>query len=84
MSDWIKIISSIIGSAIGAAFLVWNLLQAHESRLNIMDVRMASQKEIIDTHIKIHETQYESIASKLTEIQVDIGRIQGSRGSIQK
>lgn len=85
MSEWGKIgvtvLCSAIGSAMTAAFLVWNLLQDHETRLQVLDMQLLSVKETVGVHIRWYETQHESIIKKLTEIQVDIGRIQGGRGN---
>lgn len=83
MSEWgkvgITILCSALGSALSASLLVWNLLQDHESKLRVLEVKLLSVKENVDAHVKLHEAQYDFIVKRLTEIQVDIGRIQGER-----
>lgn len=68
MTDWIK----ILGSVGAAAILMWNLVQAHELRIN-------SLEKAVEKHVDAHDTQYRSIQQKLTEIQVDVSRIAGAR-----
>lgn len=83
MSEWgkvgITILCSALGSALSASLLVWNLLQDHESKLRVLEVKLLSVKENADAHVKWSEAQYDLIVKKLTEIQVDIGRIQGAK-----
>lgn len=83
MSEWgkvgITILCSALGSALSASLLVWNLLQDHESKLRVLEVKLLSVKENVDAHVKWGEAQYDFIVKKLTEIQVDIGRMQGAK-----
>lgn len=83
MSEWgkigITILFSVMGSALSASFIVWNLIQDHETRLRLLDAKAYTMKEAMDTHIRWHNEQYDTINRKLTDIQVDIGRIQGIR-----
>lgn len=83
MSEWgkigITVLCSALGSALSASLLVWNLLQDHESKLRVQEVKLLSAKENFDAHVKWGEAQSDFIIKKLTEIQVDVGRIQGSK-----
>lgn len=83
VSEWVKIsiaiVFSALGSAVSASLLVWNLIQDHEAKLRVLEVRMMAMEKSLDGQAKWHEAQYEQIAKKLTDIQVDIGRIQGAR-----
>lgn len=82
-NEWVKLgitlMVSSLSSAIGASIIVWNLLQDHEVRIQVIDAKIVTMKESLDGHTRWHETQYDTITRKLTEIQVDIGRIQGER-----
>lgn len=83
VNEWAKIVvtilCSVVGSALTASILVWNLLKDHEAKLMILDVKFSEIEKAFISHDTWHKTQYDLIASKLTEIQVDIGRIQGAR-----
>lgn len=83
VNEWTKIAvtitCSVIGSALTAALLVFNLLKDHEAKLLVLDVKFSEMEKSFIGHDTWHKTQYDLIARKLTEIQVDIGRIQGSR-----
>lgn len=83
MSEWRKVVITILcsalGSALSASLLVWNLLQDHESKLRVLEVKLLSVKENVDAHVARSSSKYDFIVKKLTEIQVDIGRIQGAK-----
>lgn len=83
MNEWVKIAVtlaiSVTGSALTASIIVWNLIQNHEAKIMILDVRFSEMEKSLLAHDTWHKTQYELISKKLTDIQVDIGRIQGAR-----
>lgn len=83
VSDWVKVLVTVVfsgaSSVAGVWFLTWNLLQDHERKLEGLNIRMLFIKEQLDGHTQWHKAQYDTIEKKLTEIQVDIGRIQGAR-----
>lgn len=83
MSEWarvaVTVICSVLGSALSAGLLVWNLLNDHESRLRLLDLRMITVEKGIEVHMKAHAEHIALISGQLTDIKVEIGRIQGAR-----
>ena len=69
MTDWLK----ILGTVMAAVFVVWNLVQQHEYRLNQIE---AGFKE----HLDKHDDQYREIQKSLREIDLTLTRLSTTNG----
>jgi cell division protein ZapA (FtsZ GTPase activity inhibitor) len=68
MTDWLK----ILGTVMAAVFVVWNLVQQHEYRLNQIE---AGFKE----HLDKHDDQYRELQKSLREIDLTLTRLTAPR-----
>jgi cell division protein ZapA (FtsZ GTPase activity inhibitor) len=64
MTDWLK----ILGTVMAAVFVVWNMVQQHEYRLNQIE---SGFKE----HLDKHDDQYREIQKSLRDIDLTLSRI---------
>ena len=69
MSDWLK----IIGTVVFAVFAVWNLVQQHEYRLGQLE-------EGFKSHLDKHDDQYKEIQKSLREIDLTLTRLSTTNG----
>jgi hypothetical protein len=68
MTDWLK----ILGTVMAAVFVVWNMVQQHEYRLNLLE---SGFKE----HLDKHDDQYREIQKSLRDIDLTLSRITAAR-----
>jgi hypothetical protein len=68
MTDWLK----ILGTVMAAVFVVWNMVQQHEYRLNLLE---SGFKEQLDKH----DDQYREIQKSLREIDLTLTRLTAPR-----
>ena len=64
MQEWVKIGASVLG----AALVVWTMLQQHEYRLGKLE-------DGFETHLDKHEEQYRDIQKSLREIDLTLTRM---------
>lgn len=64
MQEWVKIGASVLG----AALVVWTMLQQHEYRLGKLEGGF-------ETHLDKHEEQYRDIQKSLREIDLTLTRM---------
>ncbi|MGI9192357.1 MAG: hypothetical protein ACR2IL_09545 [Chitinophagaceae bacterium] len=64
MTDWMK----IIGTVIAACFLVWNMVQTHEYRIDQLE-------DSFKSHLDKHDDQYKEIQKSLREIDITLTRL---------
>ena len=64
MTDWLK----ILGTVMAAVFVVWNMVQQHEYRIEKLE-------HSLDQHLLKHDEQYNKIQQTLLDIQLKLGRL---------